>query len=148
MSWSVLWLSFPLFPRVNWYTRCWGLNFNWQFLFRTISRYTWLNLARLLQCSNCSKFVFSFSGTLAWFGTRLIPIVFLPVNRLVFVCPSVAEVGISSVCLYYWQVRSCFFGYFGSRCFSSIGWRFRLHPVPLIILCHRLHIVWEESNRT
>ena len=92
MSWLILWLSFRLSPWVNRYTLCWGLNFlyNWQFC-SWLFRYTrgWIG-TRAMQCSNCSNFVFSFSGTLAWFSTRLIPIVFLPVSCFLFVCPGVA----------------------------------------------------------
>ena len=55
---------------------------------------------------------------------------------------------ISSVRIGYGRVRCCSIDYFGSRCFSSISWCFFLHAIPLIILCIRVHFVWEGSNIT
>ena len=81
-----------------------------------------------------------------YFRRQIVLYLFVHVLCLV---QGVSKVDISSVRLYYfYSVRSYFMGNFGSRCFSSIGWYFCLHPNPLIILYNRVHIVWEAINIT
>ena len=110
-------------------------------LFMTLSLYTWLNrdarsaVLKLLQI----RILFQRNTCLIGYTTYFNYFLMLFVREL-FSVQGVAHADISPVRFNYWQVRSYFNGYSGSRCFSSIRWCFRLHPFPLINICNRVHI--------
>ena len=157
MLWSVLRLSIHLSTWVNRYTHCWHVKcvLNSSILFIPTLLYTWLNgdahhvvlnlfrICIFFQRNTCSMRYAVYSKLqLARFNNLHL---FVRVLQLVQI---VEKIVFSTVRFSFGRVWSCSISYFGNRCFSSIRWRVFLHPFPLVIICNRLHIVWEGSNNT